>query len=150
MVKKNAIKAVNNPTPTPIIDTPTPIITNDTLNKKVKKITKKEKEKEKDAIKNVVSTTNVIIEDETTANATTNVSPISPVVKSKRGRKSKQELMASLNASNVSSSLQLQINELDVPSNAPTLLNKVNEISELFNTTNILNESNVIVSNELD
>ena len=46
--------------------------------------------------------------------------------------------------------LQLQINELDVPSNAPTLLNKVNEISELFNTTNILNESNVIVSNELD
>ena len=155
MVKKNAIKAVNNPTPTPIIDTPTPIIdtptpiiTNDTLNKKVKKITKKEKEK--DAIKNVVSTTNVIIEDETTANATTNVSPISPVVKSKRGRKSKQELMASLNASNVSSSLQLQINELDVPSNAPTLLNKVNEISELFNTTNILNESNVIVSNELD
>ena len=158
MVKKNAIKAVNNPTPTPIIsnDTliPTLIISNDTLtndalNKKGKKITKKEKEK--DAIKNVISTSNVIIDDATaTATAAATATAISPVVKSKRGRKSKQELMASLNAANVSSSLQLQINELDVPSNTPTLLNKVNEISELFNTTNILNESNVIVSNELD
>jgi hypothetical protein len=144
MVKKNAIKV----TTTPINDTLTinalgndalgnDALGNDALGKKVKKITKKEK----DAIKNVISTsnvatidTNVIIDNATTIN-TASTSPLSPVVKSKRGRKSKQELMASLNAVNVSSSLQLQINELDVPSNTPTLLNKVNELSELFNTT---------------
>lgn len=149
MVKQNANKVAATITTTPnVIASPA----NDDITLKKDTLNKKTTKKDKPIVKNVVTTDAIVIAiNEIPVNETpTIVSPISPVVKSKRGRKSKQELMASLNAANVSSSLQLQINELDDSTNNTPILNKVNELSNLFNIGNVMNEPNLIVSNEMN
>jgi len=76
------------------------------------------------------------------------------IVKSKRGRKSKKELLASLNSANVSPSIHLKINELNIPSNIVSDINKIQTITDSFDTNVVVSpvagDGSIMYDNDLD
>ena len=85
---------------------------------------------------------------ESNPNSHSNIVVTSSVVKAKRGRKSKKDLLAALNSTNISAqtnSIQLQINEIDGISNN----NSLNTLTDFLNSSNSLGHNQSLITDIL-